>query len=924
MLDDILGSHLLEQLGSAQSTPMAVKDRDHRFVYVNEAFASKVGRTIEELLGKNDLELGRPENLVLGDPETGWLGLWGLDDQALNSGNDSTHVEIGNNDRVNFETHRTPLRNNDGEVVGLLVQLHDVGEVRELQRNVENNREALWVQKGEVTTLDKVIASLLSCRDNESLFHQLVDDIVSRTSADGAYLAKVHESHNFLEFVALSGIHKKVFAGIRLRPGEDLVGKVWDKATAAFVNDLGNAHTAFTWAPQTQGFAVPLLVDGLVVAVLCIVSEADSGDLATELPLLERIVAIATIAVANNLLMDTAERTLARTRALGEISRVLNTADSATDALDSVCCELLPIVEATRASIYLLDEKNTLFSHKSWGMENDAIIQVATLPDNVLSGSINNWCITNRQAAVVGSHEEDPRESAAMHELRKKMNIGSTCCVPIYRRDKLVGALAISRNRTQLDFDESDIDVFTALVNQISTALERHQLAGELKHQAFHDPLTALPNRHSFERALDDAIKHAQASGLSLSVLFINLDGFKVINDTHGNAAGDALLSLVSQSFSECIKPSDVLARVGGDEFAVIARGEKNSDYVSLIAKQLLSSLSSPFKVLGERVSVGASIGVSEYTGDGSSGDEVLSRADIAMYHAKHSGKGQVVFFDEKLGEQARKRRELESELRQALANNEFRLHYQPQVSCSSNLVVGVEALIRWENPSRGLVSPFEFIPLAESIGLIDSIGAWVIEEAVQQIAQWQKTSLSGIRVSINIAATQFLLDDFTDQVLGALKRHRVSPDLLELEITESIVMNDVALVADRLQMLRKVGLRVTIDDFGTGYSSLSYLQDLPLDVLKIDRAFVMRLTGEAGEQSLVKTIQLLASGLDLETVAEGVETIEQKEAVEQLGCDLIQGYLYSPPVSPDQMLAVVDEIQSHYLEQSSKSPKAA
>ena len=315
-------------------------------------------------------------------------------------------------------------------------------------------------------------------------------------------------------------------------------------------------------------------------------------------------------------------------------------------------------------------------------MENGAIVQVPTLPDNVLSASINNWCIANRQAAVIGCHKEDPRESAAVHELRKKMNIGSTCCVPIYRRDKLAGALSISRNRVEGDFDENDIDVFTALVNQLSTALERYQLAGELKHQAFHDPLTALPNRHSFELALDDAIKDAQASELSLSVLFINLDGFKVINDTHGNAAGDALLSLVSQSFSECIEPCDVLARVGG--------------------------------------------------------------------------------------------------------------------------------------------------------------------------------------------------------------------------------------------------LRVAIDDFGTGYSSLSYLQDLPLDVLKIDRAFVIRLTGEAGEQSLVKTIQLLASGLDLETVAEGVETIEQKEAVEQLGCDLIQGYFYSPPVSPDQILAVVDEIQSHYHEQNLKPPKAA
>ncbi len=924
MFDKISGRQLLEQIGSAQSTPLAVKDREHRFVYLNEAFARAVGRSAEELLGKHDLELGRPENLVFGNPQTGWPGLWELGDQAMNSGNDSSNIEIGHDERVNIETHRTALLNDDGEVVGLLVQLQDVGEVRELKSNVENNREALWIQKGEATTLDNVLAALLACHDTNALFNQLVDSIVSSTGADGAYVAKVHESGEYLEYVAVSGIHEEVFTGDRRYPGEGLLGKVWDKGTAAFVDDLGNTHSHFTWESQTQCFAIPLMVDGLTVGVLCVVSASNSEDLAKQIPLLERIVAVATIAIANTLLMDANAKTLARTQAMGEVSRILNTVDSATDAWEAVCRALLPMVEAKRASTFLLDENETLFSHTSWGMENEAVFQIAKLPDTILGASINNWCVTNGEAAVIGRYDEDPRESTAVHELREQMNIGCTCCVPLYKGDKLEGALTISRNRDQRDFNENDIADFTAVVNQLSSALERHKLADELKYQAFHDQLTTLPNRQSFELALNDAINDSQAHCLSGSVLVINLDGFKVVNDTQGHAAGDLLLALVSQSFSGCIKPSDILARTGGDEFAVIVCGESNEDQISLIAEQLLSSLSTPFNVLGERVSIGASIGVCNYNGNDPSGDEVLRHAEIAMYHAKYSGKGQIIFFDEKLGNQVRKHRELESELHQALENKEFRLVYQPQVHCSDNLVVGAEALIRWENPSRGLVPPVDFIPLAENIGLINSIGEWVIEEAVRQLAQWQQTSLKDLRVSINIAATQFLLDDFTDQVLGALQRHRVNPCLLELEITESIVMNDVALVVQRLQVLREAGVRVAIDDFGTGYSSLSYLQDLPLDVLKIDRSFVMRLVGETGEQSLVKTIQLLASGLGLETVAEGVESIEQKESVTQLGCDFIQGYLHSRPVSPDQIPAVVREIQSYNQGPNSKQSVAA
>ena len=911
MFDSINSHLLLDQLGAAQATPLLIKDRDHRFVYVNEAFANAVGRPISELIGKNDLELGRPEKLVLGDPSMDWQGLWELDDQALESGTMTSHLDTRPNTSNNTLTVRTPLRNDAGEVVALLVQLHDNGEFHGLQRSEENNRDALWIQQGESDTLDILLTTLSSCHDTSTLFEQLVSNIIDRTSADGAYIAQVHESGEFMEFVAAAGVKTQMFVEKRLQRGEDLLGEIWIRGEAAFVNDLGDAHSEYRWAPQTQCFALPLIVDGEIVAVLCTVSSASSPDLARDIPLLERITRIATFGIANTLLMDANVKRMSRTRSLGELSQLLNTVESDTGACDAVCRVLVPAFDAKRASCYLVDESGKLRSHTSWTANNGVLARAPGLSNELLNNSIVHWCATNRETAVIARGEKDPRESDAVHAVREQMSLGGTCCVPVQKSGKLTGALLIARDCDQLDFNDNDIDAFTAVGSQLSNALERYELATELQHQAFHDPLTALPNRHRFELELNDAISEARASETIVSVLFIDLDGFKKVNDTLGHAAGDLLLTLVSERFKGCIKPSEVLARMGGDEFAVIVQEESSTDAALLIAQRLLLSLSTPICLIGEHAHIGASIGVSTYPEHGLNGDDILRCADTAMYQAKHSGKGQVLFFDRTLANDALNRDKLEVDLLRAVENKEFKLLYQPQVRCIDTQVVGFEALIRWEHPVRGVVSPMDFIPLAESIGLINAIGAWVIEEAIKQLACWQKTELRDLRVSINIAAPQFQVEDFADQVLNALERYQVPANLLELEVTESILMKDMAAVIQRLYRLRKAGVRIAIDDFGTGYSSLSYLQDLPLDVLKIDRSFVTRLAGESGEQSLVRTIQLLASGLGLETVAEGVESVEQRDAVEKLGCDLVQGYLHSRPVSPDQILDAVNSIQS-------------
>ena len=908
MLIDISSTLLLDQIGDAQSTPMAIKDLEHRFVYANEAFCKASGFGKEQLIGKNDLDVGRPEALVLGDAATGWPGFWALDDQAIQGDCSSISIYTNSGRNLATETLRTPIRDDKGQIVALMVQLHDVSEVRELKRRVASNLDAISIRDGEITTMDSVLATLMACQDTNSLMAQVADLLVERTRADGAYVATVQEAGEFMEIVAVTGERSQELLGEMFKRNEGIMGRTWHLGESVFIDDIDKVHSLYDYQPGTQAFSVPLYVDGIAIAALTVTLDPESPDLSNDIPLLERIGGMASIAIANTHLIDATKRSLRGTHALAEVSQLLPGLNDSAEACDAVCRSMLTAVEATRAASYLVDSDGQLNPHVSWGSIYGTVNRAVNLLPSLTRFSIAQWSVDNDQSAIIGRLEEDPRESSAVHAARSRMNIGSTCSLPLRKQDKVIGAMVISRSRGQRNFSEAEVDLFKAVVNQLSTSIERVDLANELQHQAFHDLLTGLPNRYRFELELERNIEKANTQCSNFSVLFIDLDGFKEINDSHGHSVGDQLLTSVAKRLASVTRDSDVLARMGGDEFAVILHSDANG---LESADRLLACLNHEFVIGNDRVRVSASIGISRFPDNGDSASMLLQSADYAMYQAKRGGKGCVFTFNESLAVESRERLKLEQQLREAIVRQEFRLVYQPQVRCSDNKVVGLEALIRWEHPTRGQIPPSDFIPIAESTGMISEIGAWVINESVRQLEAWQSKWVHDMRVSINIAAPQFQLAGFCDQVLDALERHSVPPQLLELEVTESVVMHDVKSVVARLDRLRKAGVRIALDDFGTGYSSLSYLQDLPLDVLKIDRTFINRLCDKPGQNSLINTILLLANGLGLETVAEGVELPEQRDEIMRLGCDLIQGYLYSRPVIADEIPKTIERIQS-------------
>jgi len=908
MLKDINTALLLDKIGAAQATPLAIKDLDHRFIYVNDAFCETVGYSRQVLIGKHDLELGRPRELVLGDPLTGWPGLWTLDDQVIREKTLTRTTDSFPGRQANIETLRIALLNDSGEAAALLVQLFDVSEVRELEQRIASNVDALTLREGEISTMELVLASLLACQDTNALLEQLAKTLVARTRADCCYAATLHESGEFMEIVAAVGNHSAEYFGSQFRRNEGTIGHAWSHGEAMYLNDVSTIQSIHQWPPDTQAFSLPLFVDNEAVAALTVISTPESEDLAEDVPLLQRICGMASMSIANTRLIDVTRQRLKGTRALAEVSQLLTSIEDVTEACDTVCRILLPALDARFAKIFLRDSSGVLNPHVAWGCEKGSLYPAPSLNFCRDRKSIAQWCVDNDQIGTIGRLEEDPRESPMIHAMRAERNVGSTCCIPLKKQGNVFGAMLLYRTREMCEFSEAHVDILRAVVNQLSTSIARIELSRELQYQAFHDRLTGTANRHQFERNLIEAIAEASSDKRFFCVLFIDLDGFKEINDSHGHAIGDKLLAMVAGRLAARLDTQSVLARMGGDEFAVILRDDAQG---TTTANNLLQALETRFVIDAEILSISASIGISRYPDNGESAASLLQSADEAMYQAKRLGRGCVRLFDESIAIASRGLHLLETQLREGIQKREFQLLYQPQVCCASGQVVGMEALIRWIHPSRGVVAPDEFIPLAESTGLINPIGGWVIDESIRQLAIWQKTSVAGMRVSINIAAPQFQQSNFCDQIIDALARHGVPPELLELEVTESVLMDDVEVVALRLQRLRQVGVRIAIDDFGTGYSSLSYLQDLPLDVLKIDRTFVNRLDAQTERASMISTIQTLASSLGLETVVEGVELPAQLEQIIRLGCDLVQGYLYSRPVSASDVPETIQSINN-------------
>ena len=434
----------------------------------------------------------------------------------------------------------------------------------------------------------------------------------------------------------------------------------------------------------------------------------------------------------------------------------------------------------------------------------------------------------------------------------------------------------------------------------------------ELKRQATHDSLTGIANRVLFVEHLNLAVHGRQP----FAVCVFDLDRFKIINDSLGHGAGDALLKHVSERLQSIVRSSDVVARAGGDEFLLLLRNVGSSEEVEALIVRWMSALSQPYQVTGLELHVSPSIGIARYPMDGTGADELLARADEAMYFAKRSGRKTFRFFDSSIMGFSRERLEIEAELRGALSQGQLALHYQPKIDIATGEMRSVEALIRWHHPKRGFILPGEFIPIAEESGLILEIGDWVIREACRQAREWQQRKLPFLRVAVNVSPLQFCQANFVNKVNAALKEHSLDATYLEIELTEATLMSNAETSVALLEQLSELGVVVAIDDFGTGYSSMSYLQRFPIDKLKIDRSFISDVASNAGDASIVRAIISLAHGLRLKVIAEGVESEEQLGILKRMGCDQYQGFYRSAAVPAAEI-----EIFARHDDMRSKAP---
>ncbi|MBK1837274.1 EAL domain-containing protein [Azospirillum sp. YIM B02556] len=435
----------------------------------------------------------------------------------------------------------------------------------------------------------------------------------------------------------------------------------------------------------------------------------------------------------------------------------------------------------------------------------------------------------------------------------------------------------------------------------IADISQRKSQEHQIRYQASFDRLTDLPNRWLVCERLEEAIVRAQRGKSKVAVAFLDLNRFKQVNDTLGHHAGDELLKLVARRLRNCTRMTDTVGRLGGDEFLIVAPDAADRSAGAKLVEKVLYSMAEPFSVHNQELFCGASIGIAFYPDDGETADQLLRNADLAMYHAKRNPENKYVFYDGEMRERSGFTLGLESDLRRASGGNEFELHFQPKIDLAANRTIGAEALIRWRHPVRGMVSPAEFIPLAEETGLIWEIGAWTLIESCRRLADWIRRDLPIPSVSVNLSPRQFQDARLVGFVRSVVESAGIPADRLELELTEGAMIGDIEKAVTILNGLKDIGVRLSIDDFGTGYSSLAYLKRFPIDTLKIDRSFVRDIVKSTTDPAIVGTIVNLAESLGFDTIAEGVETQEQADMLRQQRCTRIQGYLISRPLPIDQ-----------------------
>ena len=603
---------------------------------------------------------------------------------------------------------------------------------------------------------------------------------------------------------------------------------------------------------------------------------------------------------------------------LSRIQRSISSRQPLNDVLDAITAGAAELLGEDIVGLRLVDveDPDYMLMVSSIGVPRSLAAATARQP---VGQGVGGKAIVDNRLVLTSSYPdvEQPLPGFAADGI-----LAAMAC-PVRQGSVAVGSLVVATRRPNRSYSASEQEALTAFAEHVSLALNDaqsvqalHRAVDEATRQSLHDSLTGLPNRALFLDRLAHAGERSARQGDSpFSVLFIDVDDFKVVNDSLGHLVGDRLLTAVAERVSAGLRTQDTVARLGGDEFAVLLE-ESAGHHAAAAAERVLGSLREPFDLPdGQAVHVSASIGLVTSCGDASSAEELLRDADVAMYRAKSEGKSRYVVFEPAMRDRLQARTELESELRRAVLRDEFTVHYQPVVDARTGTVVSTEALLRWEHPRRGLVSPAEFVPLAEDTGLIVAMGSFVLREACRQTVEWRRSpELSSLTLSVNLSPRQLQEPTLLQEVRDALAISGLPACALVLEITENLLVRDVEQATHRLNSLKSLGVRLAVDDFGTGYSSLSYLSRLPVDILKVDKAFVAGIAHGSSAGKLAWAVLALAESLDLETVAEGVETPEQVEALVAHGCTRLQGYLFSRPVPaavlPGTAAALRDRLQ--------------
>lgn len=582
-------------------------------------------------------------------------------------------------------------------------------------------------------------------------------------------------------------------------------------------------------------------------------------------------------------------------RILSEIDRVILTCPDPEVILANIFETANKIIACDVVSVLLVDKTDATSASmyiKEVTAHTPASLEKTTIPEGE-AAKLLSW---------EGVQRFDLRtESSRMLEPLVKRGVVIAQLVPILGEGQIRAIFCLGYRRDVFDENE-DSGIVRDIIDRLAVTLATADRDEKLYRQAHFDYITGLPNRQLFNDRLEQHINQARRKKERAAILYIDLDRFKNINDSLGHASGDKLLHQVADRMRSCVRETDTVSRLGGDEFVILLSSVSSPQDAGYVAENIINTISKPYFISAREIFINASVGIAVYPDDGNNNKELLAHADAAMHHAKDSGRGTYKYFEESMNKELMLRMEMETAMRYALERDEFHLYYQPQIDLQTGKVMALEALIRWDHPELGAITPSRFIPLAEECGLIEPIGEWVLRTACRQYQQWRDTHIAPARLAVNISSRQFMRENFINIVEHAIADNKMSPNELELEITESLLMDESVNTRAIFERLAALDVQLAIDDFGTGYSSLSYLKRFAVHTLKIDRAFTKDIPTDAQATTLTLSIIAMAHALGMEVIAEGVENVEQLELLRQHQCDGVQGNYFSQPLSLDQL----------------------